>query len=264
MNYSMKTHLIHMLPALFIALLLISMLSGCYTPQDAAPGKVSLSVVSGARSLTTANGTDDVWVVGIVIDGSFADKLKELQHQEDIRKSTKGSVNAVKDIWIDLAMKSAIRFEGGRPFFQFRMPRINAEATMPAEGSFIIQGIPANKEYFLDLIVVENQISTIDDITGDPLASSPVHYFDPANIPATGYAFTTSSGSGIYSYTGTPLPAGWYSFTKWTSTFNKEDKTWTGLGGIIWTDAAGIPIPSQPFTVASGGNAQVRTLITDW
>lgn len=248
--------------ALFsIAVLLValSFTTGCYQTLDTRTGSISLNAVSVSRTLTTAGGSANVWVVGLVIDSSFETQLKELLVQDDLRKENNGSLDTAKDIWIDLAMKSTVKFDGGRPFFQYSMPRINPLVTMPATGSFTITGIPANKSYFLYLMVLAKPFSSIDDFTDAPLAVSPVHYFDPSTAPE-GYVMKSSQDHTVLS---TPLKAGWYSFTVWKPS-NFVNDTYTVLNAEVWTDASGKPISSQPFSILPGASDAVNVLLEDW
>lgn len=261
MKSTRSNNLIHIMSLTAMALLSALLLAGCYMAQETSPGAVSLNAVSSARSLMTYDGTD-VWVVGVVIDSSFEAKLKELRAQEDYRKSTSGSVSeATKTLWKDMALKSAVRFEGGLPFFQFKMPRFNPDA-VPYTNDFTIQGIPANKDYFLYLIVMANEVTSIDSFTdyGALLATSPVHYYDPDKVSGN----FTCSGTGDVSFNSDNLlPAGWYSFTSWSPEYDGSGNL-TYLTGEIWTDDLGKPISSQPFSVTPGESVTVPTLLVDY
>lgn len=242
-----------------------ALFAACYSPQATRDGGIALDAVSSARSLTTAEGSGQIWIAGMIIDEAFSDKLKELQFEEDRRKATDGPMSAVKDLWIDLALKSTVRFEGGRPFFQFPIARFPAGAS-PAtvSGSFTILGVPANKSYYVYLLALDSPLETIDDFTGDPLATSPAHWFDPAHTPDSGYSFSSSEGDAVYGNEGTDLPAGWYYFTEWNSDFDEVTGEWLSLSGTVWTDASGNPITAQSFSVEPGEATSVRTILTDW
>lgn len=247
------------------ALAITVLFAACYSPQATRDGGIALEAVSTARSLTTAEGSNQIWIAGMIIDEAFSDKLKELQFEEDRRKDTDGPMSAVKDLWIDLALKSTVRFEGGRPFFQFPLARFPASAA-PAtvSGAFTILGIPANKSYYVYLLALDSPLETIDDFTGDPLATSPAHWFDPAHTPASGYSFNSSTGDAVYGSEGTDLPAGWYYFTEWNSDFDEVTGEWLSLSGTVWADVNGNPITAQSFSVEPGEATTVTTLLADW
>ena len=249
----------------FAAIALTAVLGACYSPQDTRDGGIAIDATSTARSLTTASGSSQVWVAGMIIEESFADKLKELQFEEDRRKATDGPISAVKDLWIDLALKSTVRFDGGRPFFQFPLNRFPAGASpTTASGTVTILGIPANKSYYIYLLALDSPLATIDDFTGDPLATSPAHWFDPAHVPASGYHFTSSTGDSVYGTGGKELAAGWYYFSKWDSGFDETTGDWISLSGTLWTDSSGKPITAESFSVGPGETATVNTLLADW
>lgn len=251
--------------ATLAAVILTTFFSACYSPQDSRDGGLAIDATSTARSLTTADGSSQIWIAGMIIEESFTDKLKDLQFQEDRRKATDGPVSAVKDLWIDLALKSTVRFDGGRPFFQFPLNRFPA-GTSPttASGTVTILGIPANKSYYIYLLALDSPLETIDDFTGDPLATSPAHWFDPAHVPASGYHFTSSSGDAVYGTGGNDLAPGWYYFSEWNSDFDKTTGDWLSLSGTVWTDSSGKPISAESFSVSSGETANVNVLLADW
>ncbi|HNY17678.1 MAG TPA: hypothetical protein PKL75_09510, partial [Treponemataceae bacterium] len=105
---------------------------------------------------------------------------------------------------------------------------------------------------------------TIDDFTGDPLATSPAHWFDPAHVPPSGYRFTSSTGDAVYGTGGKELAAGWYYFSKWDSDFDETTGDWLSLSGTLWTDSSGKPITAESFSVGPGETATVNTLLADW
>jgi len=262
MKSTRSSNLIHIMSLTAMALLSALLLAGCYMAQETSPGAVSMNAVSSARNLTTLDGTDDVWVVGVVIDNSFEAKLKELRAQEDYRKYNDSPVtDSTKTLWKDMALKSAVRFEGGLPFFQFKMARFPGGGTFTND--FTIQGIPANKDYFLYLIVMDKAVTSIDSFSDYDalLATSPVHYLDPANAPP-GWYFNRSGGGATIN-AASPIPAGWYSFTAWNPGYDVSGNM-TSLVGEIWTDDSGKPISSQPFSVTPGESVTVPTLLVDY
>lgn len=169
-NFILKTILLFFLILAFI---------GCYQMIEPTDGDLVLNATIPARAAEDLSG--DIWVVGIVLDAAFEEQLKELNRIEDIQDE--GGEYAdyrdseLDDLWQDVIQKGAVRFDGGKFYFQFKMtiPDTNT-------GNFTISGIPANKKYFLYVAVFDDEVTSLDEFDEDPGLIMDIRYYDPADI----------------------------------------------------------------------------------
>ncbi len=136
---------------LILIIFTLFILAGCYQLNEPVNGDLSLNVTAPAKA--AADGTG--WVVCLVIDAAFEDQFIEMQNLYDKDDfSGDGSYEDEADeILEDMLTKGALRFDGGRFFYQFKTDTSGATS-----GDFMIPGIPADKDYFLYVLVLTRKL----------------------------------------------------------------------------------------------------------
>ena len=232
-NFIIKTVLLFSLILAFI---------GCYQMNEPTDGDLVLNATIPARGAEDLSG--DIWVVGIVLDSAFEEQLKEINRIGDIQDADDGiddyRDSELDDLWQDVIQKGAVRFDGGKFFFQFKM-------TIPDSntGNFTIAGIPANKKYFLYIAVFDNEVTSLDEFDEEPGLVMDIRYYDPVEL---------GTPAGIPAGT----KAGWYCFENWDFEYNAGSPQ-LGDDTAIWTTAS-----KQPFTVEAGKATSVDILLVDF
>ncbi|MDX9802340.1 MAG: hypothetical protein RBT69_13500 [Spirochaetia bacterium] len=229
-----------------LLLFIIVAAGGCYQMNEPTEGDLTLKANFPASPPARDPGfyDDEIWVVGIVLDASFENKLKELNRIEDIQDE--GGEYAdyrdddLDDLWQDAIQKGAVRFDGGKFYFQFKMTIPDSDT-----GNFTISGIPANKKYFLYIAVFDDEVTSLDEFDEDPGLIMDIRYYDPAEL---GIAGNIPPGT----------KAGWYCFENWDFYYNDGDP-YLGVNTEIWTTAS-----EQPFTVEAGKSTTVDILLVDF
>jgi hypothetical protein len=253
---------------LFITMLILTalFLTSCYMIQDTEEtGSMDLEMgVSRAAFTNDLSPDDDVWVVGFLIDSVYEPYLVRLLMLEDESPLYDDYLDSM---WKKIASACAVRFSNGQPYFQFRMVDGSSGILVAEDGDFRISGIPAGRDYFLYVIVLDEPIKSVDDLTEDPILYTNVRYINPKYYSgAINYNFAGSEGGGPYTPGGTQLPVGWYYFDTWTYSYAfisyKLYFNWTN--GEVWESSPGVPVTSQPFPVDKNGNARVRILLSEW
>ncbi len=216
---------------------------GCYQMIESSEGDLVLNASIPARAAENLSG--DIWVVGIVLDAAFEEQLKEINRIGDIQDADDGIEDYLDDdlddLWQDAIQKGAVRFDGGRFYFQFKMTIPDSDT-----GNFTISGIPANKKYFLYVAVFDNEVTSLDEFDEDPGLVMDIRYYDPADIADPFNRIPDST------------PAGWYCFKDWDFEYNNGNPR-LGTDTEIWTTAS-----EQPFTVEAGKATSVDILLVDF
>jgi hypothetical protein len=236
----MKTSRILIAGGLLVALLL----AGCYMMGEDNSGSIALNAQAPSRSLTSGEGPDDeVWLLGFLIEESYEEQLQDLIWMEDLRNDLDlYDKSDVADKWQEL-IPGAVRFDGGKPYFQFKMNRVDEDAVLPATDDFTIAGIPADKSYFLYIVILEDKIESIDDLGEDPVASMGIHYYNADN-------FESFSGS-----VEVPDASGMYYFESWEIS---QPGSGYNLAGDLWSEEA-----NQPFAIKPGETTVLDILLVD-
>ena len=135
-----------------IIVLIIGLLLGsCYMMNEPTSGDLSLSMNLPSRS---PGDGGEYWIVGLVVDAAYENDLINLMRLFDKSDYFEGINETLSvqfedeadDILEDMLQKGAVRFDGGRFFFQFKLE--DAGET----GDFTITGIPT----FLSKISVKS------------------------------------------------------------------------------------------------------------
>lgn len=239
----------------FLMLAVLLLASGCYQLNEPTSGDLAMRVTIPADRLEASgpsrapSNTGEYWVVGLVVDAAFEGDLKELLRIYDIQDADVGAIDDYRDsdadtILEDMLQKGAVRFDGGRFFFQFKIDVSDSE-TDEYSGDFVLSGIPAGKEYFLNIFVMDREISSIDDFDDDPILVMDARYFDPA---------VSGSAEGTESLT----RAGWYYFYDWDTSY--DGSTLSLTYAVPWV-VNGTAVSNQPFEVEAGETATVDILL---
>jgi len=245
---------------IFLVVFALFILASCYQMDEPTSGDLALKASLPARA---PGDTGEMWVVGLVIDAAFEDDLKELfriydiQDSDDVYDDYRDS-DADK-ILEDMLQKGAVRFDGGRFFFQFKMSVPEGEGPFYT-GDFLVSGIPADKKYFLYIMVFDNQITSIDDMDDDEETDADLFmsmsYYDPAvHGSSPGY---DGDYQGIQIPAGTP--AGWYYFYDWDTSYNGSTLTLDSAN--IWAKN-GVPVSNQSFLVEPGKETSLEILLIE-
>jgi len=226
---------------------LILAFGGCYQMIEPTEGDLTLKANFPASPPARDPGfyDDEIWVVGIVLDAAFEEQLKEINRIGDIQDADDGIDDYLDDdlddLWQDAIQKGAVRFDGGKFYFQFKMTIPDSDT-----GNFTIAGIPANKKYFLYVAVFDNEVTSLDEFDEDPGLVMDIRYYDPADIADPFDRIPDST------------PAGWYCFKDWDFYYNGCNP-YLGATTEIWTTAS-----EQPFTVEAGKATSVDILLVDF
>ena len=226
-----------------VFILLIILLAGsCYQMNETASGDLALNATLPAPAKLFGD-TDEVWVVGLVVDSAYEDKLIEMMRLYD--KNDYTDIDSFEDdadeILEDMLQKGAVRFDGGRFFFQFKMTYDGSDT-----GDFLISGIPADKKYFLYLQIFDNEITSIDDMEDeDADVYMEMHYFDPDYY------------TGGYQGEWDNLSKGWYYFEEWEPDYSESTPA---VYGKVWAPVDS-PVSNQPFLVEPGEETSLDVLL---
>lgn len=229
-----------------VFILLIILLAGsCYQMNEMTSGDLALNATLPAAARAFGD-TDEVWVVGLVVDSSYEDKLIEMMRLYD--KNDYTDIDSFEDdadeILEDMLQKGAVRFDGGRFFFQFKMTYDGSDT-----GDFLISGIPADKKYFLYLQIFDNEITSIDDMEDqDANVYMEMHYFDPDYY--TAYLEGNLDGKS----------KGWYYFEHWDPDYTDINNP--GLEAVIWEQGS-TAVSNQPFLVEPGEETALDVLLIE-
>ena len=231
-NFILKTVLLFFLILAFV---------GCYQMNEPTDGDLVLNASIPARGVDDLSG--DIWVVGIVLDAAFEEQLKEINRIGDIQDADDGIDDYLDsdldDLWQDVIQKGAVRFDGGKFYFQFKMSIPDGYT-----GNFTISGIPANKKYFLYVAVFDDEVTSLDEFDEDPELIMDIRYYDPAELGTPAGLVGTK--------------AGWYCFKNWDFEYNSGSPQ-LGADTEIWTTES-----EQPFTVEAGKATSVDILLVDF
>jgi hypothetical protein len=222
-----------------IILFILFLLGSCYQMNEPTSGDLSLNATLHSRALGDSSG---VWVVGLVVDAAFEDQMIEMMrlYDRDIGQDEEDA----DDILEDMLTKGAVRFDGGRFFFQFNMVYDGSET-----GDFVVSGLPADKEYFLYIQVFDQEITSIDDMDDlEADVSMELHYFDPAYY--TGVNSGTIGGK----------TKGWYYFENWDTDY--IDMNNPAVDGDVW-ESGSAPVSNQPFLVKPGEETALDVLLIE-
>ena len=235
----------NIIKAVFI-LLIILLAGSCYQMNETSSGDLALNATLPAAAKLFGD-TDEVWVVGLVVDSAYEDKLIEMMRLYD--KNDYTDIDSFEDdadeILEDMLQKGAVRFDGGRFFFQFKMTSDGSDT-----GDFLISGIPADKKYFLYLQIFDNEITSIDDMEDqDADVYMEMHYFDPAYYTG-GYPAGLSGVS-----------KGWYYFEDWDPDYT-DDINNPDLYADVWIPVSS-PVSNQPFLVEPGKETALDILLIE-
>ena len=239
---TLYTTLVFVLAAVF--------LSGCYMVEDSSSGDIALRAT--VPVLRAEPNTMDVWVVGIVLDAAYENDLKKLNRIFDVQDADPGPGEDYKedeadDLLEKILEKGAVRFDGGRFFFQRKLT-VGGSAT--ETGSMSIAGIPAGKRYLLYISVFNREITSIDDFDDDDEsleAYMNINYFDPAEFSPVG---NIPAGT----------KAGWYYFYEWDTSANPDGSNLALTDAVIWMKD-GKPVSNQPFLVEAGKTTSIDILL---
>ena len=222
-----------------VFVLLIILLTGsCYQMNETTSGDLALNATLPAKA---AGDSEEVWVVGLVVDAAYEDKLIEMMRLFDT--DIDSFEDDADEILEDILQKGAVRFDGGRFFFQFKM------VPEGDTGDFLVAGLPADKEYFLYIQVFDQEITSIDDM--DDLEAEvymELHYFDPAY-----YDDVTGTIAGN--------SKGWYYFEDWDPDYT-DDINNPDLYADVWIPVSS-PVSNQPFLVEPGKETALDILLIE-
>ncbi len=223
-------------------------LSSCYQMISPDSGTLSLNATLPAKA-----AGDSVWVVCVVVDAAFEEPLKDMLRLYDRGDYFDDQMNyalsekyedEADEIMEDMLTKGAVRFDGGRFFYQFKMDYSGGNT-----GEFAVPGIPADKDYFLYVLVFNQEITSIDDMQD---AESDVYmemkYYDPD--------YYTGGHPGI-----SGVEKGWYYFNDWEYTETGGNPALLA-STTIW-EKSGVKISNQPFTVAPGDDTSLEVLLIE-
>ena len=130
-------------------------------------------------------------------------------------------------------------------FYQFRMDYGGGDS-----GEFVVPGIPADKDYFLYVLVFDREITSIDDMEdAEADVYMEMKYYDPA------YYITHPGIAGS-------VGKGWYYFYEWDYTEVSGDPT-LSASTTIWENGGSSPVSNQPFTVEPGDDTSLDILLIE-
>lgn len=242
-----KTKTLVLILAIFASLVL---LAGCYMVEDSSSGDIALRAT--VPVLRAEPNTMDVWVVGIVLDAAYESDLKKLNRIFDVQDADGGPGEDYKEdeeenLLETMLEKGAVRFDGGRFFFQ---RKLTVGGSTTETGNMEIAGIPAGKRYLLYISVFNREITSIDDFDDDDdslEAYMNINYFDPAEFGPVG---NIPAGT----------KAGWYYFYEWDTSANPDGSNLALTDAVIWLKD-GKPVSNQPFLVEAGKTTSVDILL---
>ncbi len=231
----------------------IFILSSCYQMISPDSGTLSLNATLPAK----ANSGDEIWVVCVVLDAAFENQLRDmlrLYDKEDFygddlnpeyNQSLSDSYEEEADEMLeDMLTKGAVRFDGGRFFYQFKMDYSGGNT-----GEFVVPGIPADKEYFLYVMIFHERIDSFDDFDQDTDVYMEMKYYDPD--------YYTGGHPGIASDVG----KGWYYFNEWDYSESGGNPTLSG-STTVW-EKNGSRISNQPFLIEPGDDNLLEVLLVE-
>ena len=235
---------------LIFPVLIILIFAGCYQLNEPVNGDLSLNVTAPAKAASDGTG----WVVCLVVDAAFEDQFIEMQNLYDSSEYQGDQGNTAleeqfeddaDEILEDMLTKGALRFDGGRFFYQFKTDTSGADT-----GDFMIPGIPADKDYFLYVLVFDAEITSIDDMEdAEADVYMEMHYYDPD--------YYTGGHPGIPGTVG----AGWYYFEEWDYTESLGNPA-LSASTVIW-QKSGANVSNQPFTVEAGEETALDILLIE-
>ena len=228
---------------LFFITFTVFVLGSCYQMNEPDSGDLFLNVTAPAKAVED----ETVWVVCLVVDAAFEDQFIEMLRLYDKNDFT--DIDSYEDdadeILEDMLTKGALRFDGGRFFYQFKMQYSGGNT-----GEFTIPGIPADKDYFLYVMVFDSEITSIDDIEDEEAdVYMEMHYYDPA--------YYTGGHDGVPDTVG----KGWYYFTEWNYAEISGNPA-ISPDTYIW-EKNSIKVSNQPFTVEAGEETSLDILLVE-
>ena len=229
----------------------VFIITGCYQMTGSDSGSISLNATLPAK----AGDSEEVWVVCIVVDAAFEDDMIDMMRLYDKSDYYDDQGNdALSDQYEDEAdefledmlTKGAVRFDGGRFFYQFRMDYGGGDS-----GEFVVPGIPADKDYFLYVLVFDREITSIDDMEdADADVYMEMHYYDESY-------YTGDNGGDLDGFA-----SGWYYFTDWDTDYSDINNP-AYTSATAWYNGGSSPVSNQPFTVEPGDGTSLDILLIE-
>ena len=228
---------------LFLIAFAVLIISSCYQMNETDSGNLTLNVTAPAKAVED----ETVWVVCLVVDAAFEEQFIEMLQLYDKNDYTDDDSyeDDADEILEDMLTKGAVRFDGGRFFYQFKMQYSSGNT-----GEFVVPGIPADKDYFLYVMVFDKEITSIDDIEDEEAdVYMEMHYYDPA--------YYTGSNNVVPGTVG----KGWYYFTEWD--YSEGSGAPELIGSTAIWEKNGVRISNQPFTVDVGDETSLDILLIE-